>query len=173
VTAGYDPTGRIFNWDQRAAVTPDGRLAAFLWTYDTATNSYQNIHRRISADGGYTWSPADDLGFADQAGHPAILPDGGVILPYVDRFHSQCIRARWATDVAAPFAPETDVVLFTHQAAKPKSAQTGPTTEALVDMAAWSYGLPYAETLPDGSAIVVYYAGRSHAMDACWVRLAC
>jgi hypothetical protein len=171
VTAGFDPTGRIYNWDQRAGVTPDGRIAAFLWTYDTTTHSYLNIHRRVSPDGGRTWSQADDLGFADQAGHPAILPDGGVVLPFVDRFGSQCIRARWAPDAAAPFDPETDVVIYAHQAAQPKSAQTGGTTDALVDMGKWSYGLPYAEALPDGDVLVVHYAGNSSAMDACWVRL--
>jgi hypothetical protein len=171
VVAGCDPTGRIFNWDQRAAVAPDGRVAAFLWIYDTRTHAYLNLRRRVSPDGGHTWSPAEDLGFADQPGHPAILPDGGVVLPYVDRFGSQCIRARWAPDVAAAFDPETDVVVFAHQAARPTSAHTGATTDALVDTSAWSYGLPYAETLPDGDILVVYYAGSSHAMDACWARL--
>ena len=171
VIAGCDPTGRIFNWDQRAGVSPDGRIAAFIWTYDTATNTYLNIHRRISSDGGHTWSQAEDLGFADQAGHPAILPDGRVVLPYVDRFNTQCIRARWAADAAAPFDRETEVVVYAHQTASPKGAQTGNTGAALVEMGVWSYGLPYAEALPDGDVIVVYYAGSSEAMDACWARL--
>jgi hypothetical protein len=94
-----------------------------------------------------------------------------VVLPYVDRFGSQSIRARWAPDAAAPFDPETDVVVFAHQADRPRSAQTGATTHALVDMGVWTYGLPYAEALPDGDVLVVYYAGSSTAMDACWARL--
>ncbi len=30
ITTGFDPTGRIVNWDQRLARSPDGRLAAFV-----------------------------------------------------------------------------------------------------------------------------------------------
>ena len=171
VTAGCDPTGRIFNWDQRADMAPDGRLAAFLWTYDTETNTYLNIHRRISSDGGHNWSEAEDLGFADQAGHPAILPDGRVVLAYVDRFGSQQIVARWAPDVAGPFEPQTQVVIYAHQTATSKGPQTAAVTAALGDMRIWTFGLPYAEVLPDGDVIVAYYAGDSQAMDACWARL--
>jgi hypothetical protein len=181
VVSGHDPTGRIFYWDQRAAVTRDGRVAAFAWTYDTVTNRYLNMHRRISADGGLRWTAAEDIGFADQAGHPAILPDGGVVLPYVDRFGSQTIRARWAPDAAAAFHAESDVVVYSHLAQTAQQMETGTTGtgltgtgttgEALGDMTAWCYGLPYAETLPDGDVLVVYYAGQDRAMDACWARL--
>lgn len=171
LTAGCDPSGRIFNWDQRAAVTPDGRIVAFLWTYDSCANTYLNVHRRISADGGRTWSEAEDLGFADQPGHPAILADGRVVLAYVDRFGSQSIRARWAPDAAAPFAPETEAVLYTLPAPTLTGPQTGTTTATLVDMGVWTYGLPYAETLPDGDVAVVYYAGSDSAMNLCQARL--
>jgi hypothetical protein len=171
VVAGADPTGRIFNWDQRAGVAPDGRLVTFLWTFDSQTNTYLNIHRRISSDGGYTWSPAEDLGFADQPAHPAIFPDGRVVLAFVDRFQSHSLRARWAQDVTAPFPPETEVVIYSHPATGPKGPKTDTTGEALVDMSAWSYGIPYGEALPDGDAIVMYYAGTPTAMDIHWACL--
>ena len=48
---------------------------------------------------------------------------------------------------------------------------TGSTGEMLVDMGRWSFGLPYAETLPDGDVLVVYYAGSPEAMDIRWARL--
>lgn len=171
VVSGHDPTGRIFYWDQRSAVTHDGRIAALSWTYDTSTNRYLNMHRRISADGGLRWTEAEDIGFADQAGHPAMLPDGGIVLPYVDRFGSQTIRARWAPDAAAAFHAESDVVIYSHVSPAAKKAEAGTTGEALGDMTAWCYGLPYAEALPDGDVLVVYYAGQDRAMDACWARL--
>ncbi len=172
VNSGCDPTGRIFNWDQRAAVAPDGRIATFAWTYDTTENKYLNIHRRVSADNGYTWSPPDDVGFADQAGHPSFLKDGSIVLPYVDRFYSQSIKARWAADAAAPFTQESEVVIHQHQTNAAKSAHTGATTNTLVDMAAWCYGLPYSERLPNGEVLVLYYAGTNEAMNACWARIA-
>ena len=93
------------NWDQRAAVALDGRIAAFVWTYDNDSCRYLDIHRRVSRDGGFTWSPAKPLGFSDQPSRPAILPDGRVVLAWVDRFGSRSIRARLATDVEAPFDP--------------------------------------------------------------------
>ena len=79
VTVLEDPTGRIANWDQRGAIAPDGRLVTFTWTYDFETATYLNVRRRISADGVAPFGPAEDLGFADQPGHPAVLPDGRVV----------------------------------------------------------------------------------------------
>jgi hypothetical protein len=168
VIAGFDPTGRIFNWDQRAVVGPDGRIGTFLWTYDTEAETYLNIHRRVSADGGRTWSEAEDLGITDQAAHPAVLPDGRTILAWVDRFHTQSIRARMAPAIDGAFDPDGEVVLYTHQApTEDDTDQTGA-----LGFSVWSFGLPYAETLPNGDVLVVYYAGTETAMDIHWARLA-
>jgi hypothetical protein len=169
VTVAQDPEGRYFNWDQRAGVAPDGRVATFSWYYDRETTTYLNIRRRISADGGSTWTPPEDLGFADQASHPAILPDGRVVLAWVDRYGSRSIRARLADRVDAPFRPETEVVLYEYlEHERNASRNTG---EMLAEMNLWSFGLPYAEPLPDGDAIVVYYAGDAGCTDVGWVRL--
>jgi hypothetical protein len=167
-TAGYDLTGRIFNWDLRCAVAPDGRVGAFAWTYDTQTTRYLNIHRRISQDHGYTWTLSEDLGFADQAGHPAVLPDGRVVLAWVDRFGTHSIHARIANDMAAPFDAASEVVLYKHGEA---AAQGDDTGALLAEMGLWSFGLPYAETLPDGTVLVMYYAGSAAQMDVCWAKL--
>ena len=167
--AGEDPAGRIFNWDQRAAVAPDGRLAAFVWTYDSEICRYLDVHRRLSADGGASWSTAEPLGFADQPSRPAILPDGSVVLAWVDRFGSRSIRARQAASVDAPFDPATEVVLYRHESAPaPAISDTG---SLLADMSLWSFGLPFAEALPDGDVLVVYYAGTPQVMDVRWARL--
>jgi hypothetical protein len=165
---GYDLSGRIFNWDQRCAVTPDGRVGALAWTYDTQTMRYLNIHRRISHDHGHTWSPPEDLGFADQAAHPAVLPDGRVVLAWVDRFDTHSIRARVAPDMAAAFDPSSEVVIYTHGDAAVQGDDTGA---LLAEMGLWSFGLPYAEALPDGTVLVVYYAGDATRMDARWARV--
>lgn len=167
LVAGYDPNGRIFFWDQRLARAPDGRLAAFVWTYDRAEQVYRHIHRRISADGGVTWSEAEDLGFADQPGRPAVLADGRVILPYVDRFGTRAIRARSAADIAAPFEESSDIVLYDSAAAISTGGSTG---ELLAEMSVWSFGLPYAEPIP-GGALVAFYAGDGATLDIHWVRL--
>lgn len=172
-TVCQDPSGRIFNWDQRAAVATDDRLASFSWTYDRKTASYRNVHRRISRDEGNTWTEPEDLGFADQPSYPAILSDGRVVLAWVDRFGTRSIRARLAAAIDAPFLPETEVTLYevSTSNADPDSGG-GNTGELLNEMLIWNFGLPFADALPDGDVLVVYYAGSSKSMDICWTHLA-
>ncbi len=167
-----DPAARIFNWDQRAGVCPAGRVATFTWTYDSEAAKYLNIRRRISSDEGASWSEPDDLGFADQAAHPAILPDGQVVLAWVDRFGSRSIRARLASSVDGAFSAGSEVVLY--QLPPDETAQTagdGQTGELLAEMGVWSFGLPFAEALPDGDVMVLYYEGDASSMQVCWARL--
>jgi hypothetical protein len=174
-----DPTGQIANWDQRGAIAPDGRLVTFTWTYDFETARYLNVQRRISPDGIQPFGPADDLGFADQPGHPTVLPDGRVVLAWVDRVGTASIRARQAAAVDAPFEDATEVVIHRPgeepQAtgpAVPRPADPATTGEALVDMGTWSYGLAYAEALPDGDVGIVHYAaGENGGTDIRWARL--
>ncbi len=172
VTVCQDPTARIFHWDQRAALCPDGRLATFTWTYDRETTRYLNVQRRLSSDEGATWTAPDDLGLADQPSHPAILPDGCVVLAWVDRFQSQSIRARLSERIDATFLPETEIILYELEANTPATASgSGNTGDLLAKMGVWSYGLPFAETLPDGDVIVVYYEGTTASTKARFVRL--
>ncbi len=167
-TVCEDPQGRLFHWDQRAGIASDGRLASFSWVYDRQQSKYGNIQRRISADDGRTWSAPDDLGFADQPSHPAMLPDGRLVLAWVDRYGTRSIRARAADRVDAPFPAGTEAVI--HQAALP-AASVSNTAEMLADQSTWSYGLPYAEALRDGTVMVVYYAGSPAGMGIYWTRL--
>jgi hypothetical protein len=171
ITAGQDPSGRIFNWDQRLGLAPDGRIGAFVWTYDSDARIYLNVHRRISADGGMTWSRAEDLGFADQPGRLAVLPDGRVVLPWVDRFGTRSIRARLAPAIDAAFDPASEVALYTLGEDQARSASEDTTGALLAEMSLWTFGLPYAEALPDGDVLAVYYAGDQAALDIRWARL--
>lgn len=163
-----DRSGRIFNWDLRCGVAPDGRVASLAWTYDTATTKYLNIHRRVSRDGGVSWTASEDIGVSDQAARPAIFADGSIVLAWVDRFDSRSIRARQAADIAAPFMASSDVTVYQHPRPEAASADTG---DMLASMGMWNFGLPYAEALPDGDAMVVYYAGEAGALDVRWARL--
>ena len=38
-------------------------------------------------------------------------------------------------------------------------------------LSVWSFGLPFADLLPNGDVLVVYYAGSEAAMDVRWARL--
>lgn len=168
-TVCEDRSGEVFHWDQRLTALPDGTLAAFSWTYHRPSNRYLPIRRHVSRDGGRTWH-TDELGFADQPSHPAVLPDGRVVLAWVDRYGSRSIRARIAARADGEFKAASEVVLYRAEA---PAAQTKDTAGMLTDMGLWSFGLPYAEALPGGrEVLVVYYAGAPDRMDIRWTRLA-
>lgn len=165
IVAGCDPTGRIHNWDQRACVSPEWRIATFLWTYDSETEAYLNIHRRVSDDNGHTWSKAEDLGITDQPSHPAVLPDGRVVLAWVDRFQTATIRARLANTLDAPFDPGSELVIYRHGDSSRAAA------DGALGLSPWSFGLPFAEALPDGDVLVVYYAGDDVTLNIRYARI--
>ncbi len=98
-----------------------------------------------------------------------MLADGRVLLPYVDRFGSRSIRARLAPAIDAPFDPATEVVIYSQE--QDPGDQTDSTSELLSEMSLWTFGLPYAETLADGTVLIVYYAGTDEAMDIHWARI--
>jgi hypothetical protein len=171
-TVVADPTGQVANWDQRGAVASDGRLVSFAWIYDFNAVAYRDIRRRISTDEGRTFGPPTELGIADQPGHPAILPDGRVVLAWVDRFGTRSIRARIAPAIDAPFDPASEIELFASNGSTGSGTPSGSTGDALVDMQSWSYGLCHAETLPDGDVGIVHYApGESGGIEVRWLRL--
>ena len=97
-----------------------------------------------------------------------MLPDGRIVLAWVDRFGSGSIRARVAARAAADFDPSSEVTIYKHN--KSERRRIG-ITATLDDMSIWSYGLPYAETLDAGHVMVVYYAGNQRAMDIHYARL--
>ncbi|MDQ7027583.1 MAG: hypothetical protein Q9P44_18725 [Anaerolineae bacterium] len=111
----------------------------------------------------------DKLMITDQAAHPAILPDGRIVLAWVDRFQSQSIRARLAANVESPFDPASEVLVYAHQASE--KTQKDDTGALLEEMRLWSFGLPYAETLANGEVLVFYYAGNNQTMDIHYARL--
>ena len=59
-------------------------------------------------------------------------------------------------------------MLYEH---KRKEAIGDDTAKLVRQIVHWSYGLPYAEALPNGEVMVIYYAGTDTCMDCCWARL--
>jgi hypothetical protein len=169
VVVSRDATGQVFNWDQRAGVTPDGAIVTFTWVFDSGDGVYRNIWRRYSLDGGTTWTDPEDLGFADQPSHPAIFQDGRIVLSWVDRFGAQTIRARMARGFREPFSASSEVVLY--QPAASVGTSQGSLSDTLDEMSRWAYGLPFVRALPNGEAMVVYYAGSLAGTGVHWARL--
>lgn len=165
-TIAHDPSGRLFNWDMRCAVRPDGRIETFAWTYDTAAGVYLDIHRRTATADAREVTEAIPLGFADQPGRPAILPDGRLVLPYVDRFGTERICARIASRADGDFG--APIVLHRQEGG---TGAASAADETLSQMSRWSYGLPWAEVLPGGAVLILWYAGTPDRMDIHWARL--
>jgi hypothetical protein len=170
VTVCRDPSGRIRNWDQRVNVAPDGRLVTYTWTYDSETVTYRDIHRRISSDEGVSWTEPEPLGITDQAGHPAILTDGRVVLPWVDHFETFSLRARTGATIDTALTKESEVVLY--QADAPVAGEGTDGGEALLAMASWTFGSPFALPLADGTVLVSAYVGEHEsAVGISWYLL--
>ena len=168
IVAG-DESGRIFNWDLRCGVDNSGRICSFAWTYDSHKENFLNIHQRISIDGGQTWTNPKDLNITDQAAHPALLNDGKIILPWVDRFQSRSIKVRVADNLYSDFKHSSEITIFEQN--NLNNIKDNKLGELLADMGVWNFGLPYADVLSSGKILVFYYAGNNKQMNLYWSRL--
>jgi len=121
--AGFDPSGRIYNWDQRVGLAPDGRLGAFLWIYDSKTSTYHNLHRRISAD---VVTPGRRQKISASRTRPPIPP----FFPMAESCSPTWTAStpiRSAPDwrpIGAAFDPDSEVVIYQHAAIR-KMARRG------------------------------------------------
>mgnify|MGYP001445301037 CR=1 FL=1 len=76
--------------------------------------------------------------------------------------------------IDSPLLAETEIILYDHKETVQNIPLKGDTTaELLGEMGCWTYGLPFATTLPNGEVIVVYYSGSTESMGIDWVRLSC
>jgi hypothetical protein len=112
VIAAKDTKNRIFYWDQRPGVLKDGRVLNFFWTYNYAESYYLNIHARESKDNGRRWSEIWDTGVFGQPARPAQLPDGRIVMVYVDRFGVPSIKMRISSDGGKTFPAETEETIY-------------------------------------------------------------
>lgn len=164
-----DPENRIFYWDQRASLLPDGRLFVVFWTYDREKSTYLNIHTRFSDDHGHSWTALRDTGVAGQPGPVFALEDGELVMPVVDRSGPTKITVRKSEDKGISW-PDEDVVVVYDSEATTQTREKSSMQDAWAEMGAFSVGLPHAAPLPGGGALLVYYAGRE--TDATGIRWA-
>jgi hypothetical protein len=171
VIVSHDPANRIFYWDQRPGVLADGRILDLFWTYDNEAGTYLNIHARASADCGRSWSTMWDTGVAGQPAAPVRLPDGRIVMVYVDRHGPPVIKARASSDDGRTWPKATEMVVHEARAAS-QTREKSSMEDAWAEMAAFSVGLPATALLPDGDVLVVYYAGpETDRTSIEWVRI--
>lgn len=153
-----DPHNRVFYWDQRPTVLDDGRILDLFWTFDRVDAVYLNIHARESLDGGHTWSELWDTGVPGQPGPAFPLADGTLAMPYVDRTAAPLIKVRRSTDRGRSWPEDGELVI--HEAGGPSQTEAKSSMQdAWSEMSKFSVGLPNAAPLPEGGALIVYYAG--------------
>ncbi|MCE5239221.1 glycoside hydrolase [bacterium] len=166
-----DPDRRVFYWDQRPGVLADGTLLDLFWTYDRCAGAYLNIHACQSRDHGRTWGELWDTGVPGQPAQPVSLPDGRLLMAYVDRRGAPTIKARTSRDGGRTWPPDTETIICEPRLDR-QSADRTTMQEAWEEMYGFSLGLPATAALPDGDVLVVYYSGSAaDETDIEWVRL--
>jgi hypothetical protein len=166
-----DPENRIFYWDQRPSVLPDGRILDLFWTFDRERAVYRNIHARESRDHGRTSSQIWDTGVPGQPAPPVPLTDGTIGLVYVDRSGAPQIRMRASKDGGRTWPEESQIVLA-QPALATQTREKHTMQDAWAEMADFSLGLPATALARNGDAVVVYYAGPStDQTDVKWIRV--
>jgi hypothetical protein len=162
---------RVFYWDQRAQVLPDGRLLDLFWTYDNQTATYLNIHARASADGGRTWSALWDTGVPGQPAPVAPWCDGALAMVYVDRTGAPTIRCRTSSDQGRTWPAESTLTLY-ESALPSQTVRKDGMADTWSEMGKFSVGLPATAALSAGDLLVVYYAGpQTDCTSVEWVRV--
>jgi hypothetical protein len=166
-----DPARRIFCWDQRLSLLPDGSILGLFWTFDRQTSQYLNIHGRMSRDGGKTWGDLWDTGVPGQPARAAVLSDGRLVMAYVDRTSVPIIKARMSSDSGRTWPAESE--LDVHSRVRQTQTWAKETMQdAWAEMSAFSIGLPDAVSLPGGDVLLVYYSGdHPDATDIRWARI--
>ncbi len=166
-----DPDNKIFYWDQRVSLLPDGRLFVAFWTYDRLAADYLNIHTRYSTDRGRTWSPIHDTGVPGQPGPVFALEDGELAMPVVDRTGPPKITVRRSEDNGVTW-PDADVVVVYDAADTTQTEKKATMQDAWAEMYAFSVGLPNVIPLPGGGGLLVYYAGKeTNATGIHWAKI--
>jgi len=155
--ASSDPENRVFYWDQRPSIVKGSILDVF-WTFDRGKSVYLNLHARQTTDRGTTWSELWDIGIPGQPSAPQLLPDGRLVLCYVDRTDVPIIKIRASMDSGKTWSSNDELIIF--------NADSGSQTEVKNnmqdtwrEMGKFSIGLPASTLLPGGDVLIVYYAG--------------
>jgi hypothetical protein len=165
----HDPTRRVFYWDQRETLLPDGRILAIFWTYDNENGKDIDLHYAISQDGGRTWPKPAPTGIVGEPTVPVALGGERVLLLSVHRWDPPCLRAILSEDGGRTWDDQNALVFYEKPMTDVPHSDT--TAEYLQDQELWSFGLCTGRALPGGDVLVVYYAGDSEQTGMHWVRV--
>jgi len=112
-----------------------------------------------------------DTGVSGQPAPALELSDGTLLMVYVDRESTPCIKARLSEDGGRSWPRESETLLY-RMSLNNQTESKGSMQDAWSEMAKFSLGLPTTVALPDGDALVLFYAGaQTDTTDIHWLRL--
>ena len=156
-----DPRDRLFYYDQRQCVSPDGRrfFGAF-WTYDREAEKDANIHTAWGDTGSLTWEKPVDTGLQGQIAAPLIHPDGRIFLFYVHRTTPGSMRLVVSEDNGRSWNREKERVIYSKEGEREPGVEGEVNYEIFWEsMDLWTFGHPTSILLDDGTLLLAYYAG--------------
>jgi hypothetical protein len=143
------------------------------WTHDPATGQDLPVHISWGSPDGRRWSAPESTGLPGQHCQPIAVGGNRLVAVYARRREAPGIRAIVSRDFGRTWDKATETVLYA-SALGAEAGEAGPRREGDLwdDMVAWRFGHPRGVLLPDGSVLVVYYAGDDETKSARWARLA-
>jgi len=156
----HDPANKIFYWDQRPSLMQDGRILDLFWTYDNVAATYLPIHSRIQNVPLGNWGPLVQTTVPGQPAPAVDFGEGTVAMVYMDRSGVPELKLRISNDDGVTWPSAGEVVLYRHDSTGSQTWNKGSMDDAWAEMGKFSVGLPDTAKTPEGSLLVVYYAGR-------------
>jgi hypothetical protein len=173
-----DPDQQFVYYDQHVAVVGTGRLLSIAWVHDAIDDQTVTARAGWSDDGGLSWSHPHDTGIVGGPVVPLTLSDGRVFAVYPRRLGDVGIRACVSADEGATWQLDGEFVIWDESRREVVGrdvredgaiARAEPLWGA---MWGWTFGLPGAAVLDDGTVGLVFYAAdRRGASTVHFVRL--
>lgn len=150
-------------WDPRVTQLADSRLVQFYHAIHYPTGTDRPIHIAWSEDGGRTWTYPMSTGLEGQHSWPIPLTDGRLLIAVLRRHNPKGIVLFLSEDGGRTFDPASETWVYRHQGFSVGAADGSVSSvEYFDDMDAFTFGQPTGVALPDGDAIVCYFAGTRH-----------
>ena len=165
-------TDRLYYWDQRQALWPDGQqLVGFFWTYDREREEDVDIHISWANMGSLSWRTPLGTGIRGQIATPVPLQDNRLLVFYVLRELPGSARLMTSPDGGRTWDRGSELVVY-RQRGHRHNAQPEGYSGAWEQMSKWTFGHPAAVTLDEKVLLCAYYAGRDEGcLSARWARI--
>jgi hypothetical protein len=158
----HDATGELGFGDGKVAVLPDGRIVMLVWTYLNHTEETIAVHRCVSPDG-CRWSTPEPTNILCQIMTPLGVGEQELVAAGNVRTHPAGIRLFRSVDAGATWIG-TPIQVWDARQSKVTGVPLAINRTSSGDEGVWdalpsfTFGCPELTMLPDGDALLTYYA---------------